>query len=551
CTCDLTGGVCEVNCCCDVDCTSADIATFSRCIDTSYVLNNQKCVVDQVVFVNSISSTVQTHQNGLFCIETDNFAERNNYINPLCATSNTCFNFYTPTFTYETSATATTLSTTAYYTSGDTIDTIYTGNVTGLFKIPVPSVSNLCQESSPVEYLINQRGSCVQSIIDLSIECTTNPSLSASSYFAGFKIAPTRSAFLLAINSSIFDDPSLLDINETCIGVTSNCSSLPSYDTGLLQCLNAVTSAQYSFTVNGTGGITAVDVTITLANLASTSLPLAQDFGVSFASLTTSSTVTTARSGNPGYIVGKPVISALYEAVNQTVSMSSDPNVGFTLVQPDSTGLCSNVARTPILFGQDLSTGCRITYTSSTPCDDIQQLALRVLNRATFTTNSNLYVAAFGNSDIQSLIQDITTQDWVLVQETAPGALTGTVANGCNGILLGAHYQILYANAGSISNPQAKIIGVRYSYDTSQTLTFVCLSPNCDTRTQSIEIKNSVTFLDVSETPTTIFKQRPTIQAKLPNDFFFPFKNSATSNLSLNKLFLTLLIRVVCKILVA
>ncbi|CAC5366675.1 TCTN2 [Mytilus coruscus] len=32
CPCDLTGGVCDINCCCDGDCTSAEQETFSRCI---------------------------------------------------------------------------------------------------------------------------------------------------------------------------------------------------------------------------------------------------------------------------------------------------------------------------------------------------------------------------------------------------------------------------------------------------------------------------------------------------------------------------------------
>ncbi|VDI62598.1 tectonic-2 [Mytilus galloprovincialis] len=32
CPCDLTGGVCDINCCCDTDCTSSEQETFSRCI---------------------------------------------------------------------------------------------------------------------------------------------------------------------------------------------------------------------------------------------------------------------------------------------------------------------------------------------------------------------------------------------------------------------------------------------------------------------------------------------------------------------------------------
>ena len=40
CTCDLTGTGCDVNCCCDTDCSTADQEAFTECKDTDvkYVL---------------------------------------------------------------------------------------------------------------------------------------------------------------------------------------------------------------------------------------------------------------------------------------------------------------------------------------------------------------------------------------------------------------------------------------------------------------------------------------------------------------------------------
>jgi len=34
CTCDLTGNGCDLNCCCDTDCSSLDQEAFTQCRDT-------------------------------------------------------------------------------------------------------------------------------------------------------------------------------------------------------------------------------------------------------------------------------------------------------------------------------------------------------------------------------------------------------------------------------------------------------------------------------------------------------------------------------------
>ena len=36
CPCDLTGNACDVNCCCDSDCTTTDIEAFSGCLPESH-----------------------------------------------------------------------------------------------------------------------------------------------------------------------------------------------------------------------------------------------------------------------------------------------------------------------------------------------------------------------------------------------------------------------------------------------------------------------------------------------------------------------------------
>ena len=34
CSCDLTAGVCDMNCCCDPECSSEEVSSFSSCLDS-------------------------------------------------------------------------------------------------------------------------------------------------------------------------------------------------------------------------------------------------------------------------------------------------------------------------------------------------------------------------------------------------------------------------------------------------------------------------------------------------------------------------------------
>ena len=37
CSCDLTAGVCDMNCCCDPECSNDEVSTFSSCLDSDAV----------------------------------------------------------------------------------------------------------------------------------------------------------------------------------------------------------------------------------------------------------------------------------------------------------------------------------------------------------------------------------------------------------------------------------------------------------------------------------------------------------------------------------
>ncbi len=39
-------------------------------------------------------------------------------------------------------------------------------------------------------------------------------------------------------------------------------------------------------------------------------------------------------------------------------------------------------------------------------------------------------------------------------------------------MVMGVHIEVIYANVGSLANPQAKILGLRYNYAESRTLKY-------------------------------------------------------------------------------
>ena len=40
CSCDLTAGVCDMNCCCDPECSSEEVSSFSNCLDSSEAMSS-------------------------------------------------------------------------------------------------------------------------------------------------------------------------------------------------------------------------------------------------------------------------------------------------------------------------------------------------------------------------------------------------------------------------------------------------------------------------------------------------------------------------------
>ncbi|KAF3837764.1 hypothetical protein F7725_009532 [Dissostichus mawsoni] len=116
------------------------------------------------------------------------------------------------------------------------------------------------------------------------------------------------------------------------------------------------------------------------------------------------------------------------------------------------------------------------------------------------------HVASFGNSLLDS------PMDWLPIKNNLnPGE-----AQSCS-IPLSLHLEVEWTQYGSLVNPQAQIVSIKEIIQTNTTSLEV-LSAGSST----LSISSSVAFIPVSAALPG-YRATPTIDAKLPFDFFFPF----------------------------
>lgn len=115
--------------------------------------------------------------------------------------------------------------------------------------------------------------------------------------------------------------------------------------------------------------MTAVNIYVTLENIVNSSPAVAstQSFEIYFHSDPTaegaSLTGNEDLSGNPGYVLGKELVFGLESSgvVSQVIASSSK----LSLLTSSPTGLCSATETEPLLFAEDMASGCMIEVPSA------------------------------------------------------------------------------------------------------------------------------------------------------------------------------------------
>uniref|UniRef100_A0A9L0IP98 Tectonic family member 3 n=1 Tax=Equus asinus TaxID=9793 RepID=A0A9L0IP98_EQUAS len=205
----------------------------------------------------------------------------------------------------------------------------------------------------------------------------------------------------------------------------------------------------------------------------------------------TPASLTRPRSGNPGYIVGKPLLA-----------LTSDIRHSMTLLQSQGDGTCS-VKRHEVQFGVNAISGCKHRLRKM-DCSHLQQEIYQTLHGRPRPE----LVAIFGNAD------PAQKGEWtrILSRNCSVSALHCT---SCCVIPIALEIQVLWAYIGLQSNPQAHVSGARFLYQ--------CQSIQDSQQVTEISLTTVVTFVDITQKPEPP-RGQPRMYWKLPFDFFLPFK---------------------------
>uniref|UniRef100_A0A9L0JPK9 Tectonic family member 3 n=1 Tax=Equus asinus TaxID=9793 RepID=A0A9L0JPK9_EQUAS len=331
-------------------------------------------------------------------------------------------------------------------------------------------------------FLESKSTTCARFFKNLANSCTLDPALNAASYYNFTVLKVPRG--MTDLQNMKFQVP------VTLVSQSQPGSPLLAGNT----CQNVVSQVIYEIETNGTLGIQKVSVSFGQTNLTvEPGTSLQQHFIMRFRAFqqSTPASLTRPRSGNPGYIVGKPLLA-----------LTSDIRHSMTLLQSQGDGTCS-VKRHEVQFGVNAISGCKHRLRKM-DCSHLQQEIYQTLHGRPRPE----LVAIFGNAD------PAQKGEWtrILSRNCSVSALHCT---SCCVIPIALEIQVLWAYIGLQSNPQAHVSGARFLYQ--------CQSIQDSQQVTEISLTTVVTFVDITQKPEPP-RGQPRMYWKLPFDFFLPFK---------------------------
>ncbi|CEO96890.1 Tectonic domain-containing protein [Plasmodiophora brassicae] len=533
CTCDLTYSVCDFGCSCDPDCTTAEQALFSSVTPSGAVQASvPMCVDSNLVAVNKRASLSYTFVDNLICVQSVNNPSLGTfYTSPPSAVTSSQFDALesaTPYLFSKASPTATPVPATSNYLVGSPIvagRSVSGGLVSqgyGFLSIPGPSATFECDDAQFALFGQATQTRCQRTLTSLASSCTTY--LNPATYTTALQIGQVAAAspdsvsqyIPITVTETTFVDP------NTGAPTTLPSMPVPTYTPGSCQCQNAVAGIAYTFTYNQAGQITQASAAVTVSTVTPSSTcssgdasgAIVQQYSTSFTRSWTSATGR-AKSGNPGYIVGKPVLAGQLQTISASQQAISQQISGLTLVGRSANGQCSlaDADRIVVGFGESLHSTCAITLTSA-------QLAARCASRGVLdylATLAPLYVGRWGSSTYTNV------DDWIQVDLGAPATSYTWSASqlSCTGIVSAMHVEFLTADVGSVLNPQTKIVSARVVYGTDTWRMRTVTGAAGEAQTFQVTVSASFLAYPASGNATLVPPAPPTLPA-LPHDVLYP-----------------------------
>lgn len=316
-------------------------------------------------------------------------------------------------------------------------------------------------------------------------------------------------------------------------------------------CHRVVKQLKYIFHHNGTEGFTKIELYLILINITfyiTENEQFEQNFEIKFRWFEHEKNLTLIKSGNPGYIIGKPILiahvnlSTLNASTEELFEFIINQNVydNFLSVPENENGYCNNYK--VVEFDYNTRLNCKKTILLKSKnetnkiCHDIQSQVFDVWH---LSGNNSGYVAVFGNSNRRK------TEEWIKIlydfkfNETFENITTNINDNKiiCTNLINILKINVLYAYVDfeNIKN-QRKILNVFYELKIRDYFEF-----DSDQMSVDFKVSTEVMFYDITSPKIRKFVGPPSLQLKLPDDFFYPFMYGKATLLYHSTLFLCVL----------
>ncbi|XP_064434426.1 tectonic-1 isoform X5 [Mirounga angustirostris] len=368
-------------------------------------------------------------------------------------------------------------------------------------RFPSPLMSSLCTDDNPAAFLVNQAVKCTRRI---NLEQCEEIEALGMAYYSSPKILRvpglrTKAEIPITVQSILIQS-----LNKTLTrledSVVLNQTLVEAGDVKI--CTNVVLEVKYSLTYTEAGEIAQAGLALLLGTVSGPVVPLEQKFEIHFIQ---QNTKPIPLSGNPGYVVGLPLAAGFQPQKGSGIIQTMNRFGQLTILRSTAEQDCLAVEgiRTPVLFGYDMQSGCKLRLPKAITCQLAVQKVKNLLKGQGFPD----YVAPFGNSQAQDVL------DWVPVRFITQAS---HMKDSCQ-LPMALVIEVKWTKYGSLLNPQAKIVNVTASLLSSS-------FPETNSGNErTVLLSTAVAFVDASAPAEAGFRARPTINARLPFNFFFPF----------------------------
>ncbi|KAJ2953632.1 hypothetical protein O0L34_g1241 [Tuta absoluta] len=507
CSCNLLYTVCDVNCCCDDECTEYERNIF-KCSESALRKENTNFCYTQFSFV------MGSNIDDLFCVVKSNLPDKRNIAqkkhDPLLVAKH--FKWHAnsklkPVQEY----------TKEMYKYGDPIwllrnSTIY------YVDLPSPMVNSYCSERKPIRFLRAEKIKCIVKLTDLEL----------------FQILSTA------------EQTSVISVTEKSMNSSAlNCTTLHCTNWTIILC-NELTCTKFNRSVHDplcTENI-CTDLALKISytfhyyqnkimnatiKLFTQKVPLTmpfieQELSVRFVIANESVNDIIEYSGNPGYIAGLPIIVS-YAKANHTESFFNDTSkMKKRLFYPDNVhGICDrlNTTNNFIAFGTNKRTKCRFVAEQKAPHRNVTNACKNIQKQITLKLGfgRNIAVSPLGNP------HGLVDRDWFQLPIDIPEEIIYGELNAqktkmyCYNVV--NRYSFVFSFADVSDQPattKLKLLSAKFHF-TASNVTFKVEDISTVVTVDSV-------FIDETKLSVVEYAGGPQLNIHLPRDFFFPFPSN-------------------------